>query len=162
MDKARNEQYKVDQIYLENSEMWCWIRMEKISWIDCVRNGSITEWRVKGERNILYTVKGREAGWIGHILHKNCLLKHIIEGKQEGRTKWREDEEEYVSSYWMTWRKRRDTGNLKRKHWIALCYSTLSGKRLWTWRKTDSNEWMKLYCIHNKSLHISRNTRPAL
>jgi hypothetical protein len=29
---------KVDQKYLESSEMWCWGRMEKISWTDSVRN----------------------------------------------------------------------------------------------------------------------------
>jgi len=27
-----------DQKYLENFEMWCWRRMEKISWNDRVRN----------------------------------------------------------------------------------------------------------------------------
>ena len=27
-----------DQKYLESSEMWCWGRMEKISWTDHVRN----------------------------------------------------------------------------------------------------------------------------
>ena len=27
-----------DQKYLESFEMWCWRRMEKISWIDHVRN----------------------------------------------------------------------------------------------------------------------------
>jgi hypothetical protein len=32
-------------------------------------------------KNILYTIKRRKANWIGHILHRNCLLKHIIEGK---------------------------------------------------------------------------------
>jgi len=32
-----------------------------------------------------------------------------------------EDEEEDVSSYWMTSRKREDTGNWKRVHSIALC-----------------------------------------
>jgi hypothetical protein len=30
-------------------------------------------------RNILDTVRRRKANWIGHILHRNCLLKHIIE-----------------------------------------------------------------------------------
>jgi hypothetical protein len=29
---------KVDQKYLERSEMWCWRRLEKISWTDHVRN----------------------------------------------------------------------------------------------------------------------------
>ena len=39
---------------------------------------------VKEERNILYTIKIRKANWIGHILRKNCLLTHVIEGKIEG------------------------------------------------------------------------------
>jgi hypothetical protein len=34
---------------------------------------------------------------IGHILCRNCLLKHVIEGKLKGR----EDEEEDVSRYWI-------------------------------------------------------------
>ena len=40
--------------------------------------------RVKEERNIIHTVKRRKANWIGHILRRNCLMKHIIEGKIEG------------------------------------------------------------------------------
>jgi hypothetical protein len=27
----------------------------------------------------------RKANWIGHILYRNCLLKHVIEGKTDGR-----------------------------------------------------------------------------
>jgi hypothetical protein len=41
--------------------------------------------RVKEERNILLTIKIRKANWIGHILRRNCLLKHVIKGKLEGR-----------------------------------------------------------------------------
>ena len=41
--------------------------------------------RVKKERNILHTIKIRKADWIGHILRRNCPLKHIIDGKEEGR-----------------------------------------------------------------------------
>jgi hypothetical protein len=29
--------------------------------------------------------KGRKANWIGHILRRNCLLKHVTEGKIQGR-----------------------------------------------------------------------------
>jgi hypothetical protein len=29
---------KVDRKYLESFDMWCWRRMEKISWTDRVRN----------------------------------------------------------------------------------------------------------------------------
>jgi len=35
--------------------------------------------RVKGDRNILHTVKRRKANWIGHILCENCLLKYVTE-----------------------------------------------------------------------------------
>jgi hypothetical protein len=34
--------------------------------------------------------------------------------------KWSKDEEEDVSNCWMILGKREDTGNLKRKRWIAL------------------------------------------
>jgi hypothetical protein len=37
--------------------------------------------RVKEERNIPHTIKIRKATWIGHILCRNCLLKHVIEGE---------------------------------------------------------------------------------
>ena len=30
-----------DQKYLESFEMWCWRRMEKISWTDLVRNEEV-------------------------------------------------------------------------------------------------------------------------
>jgi hypothetical protein len=56
--------------------------MEKINETDRVGNEVLL--RVKEERNILHTVKGRKAKWIGHILPRNCLLKHVIEGKIEG------------------------------------------------------------------------------
>jgi hypothetical protein len=39
---------------------------------------------VEEERNILHTIKRKKANWIGHILRRNCLLKHVIEGKLEG------------------------------------------------------------------------------
>jgi hypothetical protein len=56
--------------------------METISWTDRVRNEELVQ-RVKEERNILHTVNRRKAHWIGHILRRNCLLKHVIEGKIE-------------------------------------------------------------------------------
>jgi hypothetical protein len=52
--------WKVDQKYLESSEMWCWRRREKISWTDRVRNEEVLH-RVKEGRNILHTVNGRKA-----------------------------------------------------------------------------------------------------
>jgi len=43
----------------------------------CVKNEEVL-YRVKEEINILHTIKRRKANWIGHILCRNCLLKHII------------------------------------------------------------------------------------
>jgi hypothetical protein len=37
--------------------------------------------KVKEERNILHAIKRRKANWIGHILRRNCLLKHVTEAK---------------------------------------------------------------------------------
>ena len=73
---------KVDQKYLESFEMWCWRRVEKISWTDSVRNEEILQ-GVKKDRNVLHTIKRRKANQIGHISRGNCLLKHVIEGKIE-------------------------------------------------------------------------------
>jgi hypothetical protein len=71
---------KVDQKYLESFEIWCWIRMYKIRWTNHVRNEELLH-RVKEERNILHIIKRKKVNWIGHILRRNCLLKHVIEGK---------------------------------------------------------------------------------
>jgi len=32
--------------------------------------------------------KKKEAKWIAHLLHKNCLLQHVIEGKIEETRRW--------------------------------------------------------------------------
>jgi hypothetical protein len=73
---------KVEQKYVGSFEMWCWRRMEKISWTDRVGNEEVLH-RVKGERNILLIIHRRKANWIGHVLLMNCFLKHVIEGKIE-------------------------------------------------------------------------------
>jgi hypothetical protein len=57
--------------------------MEKISWTDRVRNEEVLH-RVTEERNTVHTIKRRKANWIGHILRRNCLLKHVTEAKIEG------------------------------------------------------------------------------
>jgi hypothetical protein len=63
--------------------MWCWRRMEKISWADHVRNEDVLL-RVKEQRNILHEIRNRKANWNGHILRRNCLLKRVTEGKIQG------------------------------------------------------------------------------
>jgi len=49
-----------DQKHLESFEMWCWRRMEKISWNDHMRN-EVVLLRVKEERNILHEISTRKA-----------------------------------------------------------------------------------------------------
>jgi hypothetical protein len=76
--------------------------LEKISWTDRVRNEEVLH-RVKEDRNILRTIKRRKANWIGHILRRNCLLKHMIEGKLEGRKRRRKqllDDLKEKRRYW--------------------------------------------------------------
>jgi len=73
----------VDQKHLQSSEMWCWRRMEKISWTDHVRNEELLL-RVKEQRNILREIRKRKANWVGHILRRNCLLHRVLEGKVKG------------------------------------------------------------------------------
>jgi hypothetical protein len=39
-----------------------------------------------------YDKKRRKANWIGHILRRNCLVKHVIETRAKGRTGLTEEE----------------------------------------------------------------------
>jgi hypothetical protein len=65
----------VDQKYLESFKMWCWRRMEKISWTDHVGNEDEVLLTVKEQRNVVHEISKRKANWIGHILRINCLLQ---------------------------------------------------------------------------------------
>ena len=115
--------WKIDHNYIENFEMWCWRRMEKISWTDRVRNEDVLH-RVKEERNIVHTVfvEGRLTGLVTAcvwIAFWNTLLKDGHKG--------REDEEKDISSYWFALRKVAGIGVWKRKHWIALSREVAGG-----------------------------------
>jgi hypothetical protein len=58
--------------------------MEKISWTDRLKNEEVLH-TVKEGSNIPHTVERRKANLLGHILHTNCLVRQVIEGKIEGR-----------------------------------------------------------------------------
>ena len=51
--------------------------------LDCVRKEVLR--RVKADRNILHTTNIRKTNWLGHILRRNCVLKHVTKGNIEGR-----------------------------------------------------------------------------
>jgi hypothetical protein len=48
-----------------------------------MRNAEVLH-RSSEDRNILRAVERKKAAWIGHVLRRSCLLKHVIEGKVEG------------------------------------------------------------------------------
>ena len=91
-------------LHLGHSFLWCWnsdtsesrwetpgkfwnmaLKKDGENLLDrsCEKCRSVT--KGQRERNILRTGKGRKANWIGQILLRNCLLKHAIKGKLEGR-----------------------------------------------------------------------------
>ena len=72
---AETWKLQADQKHLESFEMWCWRRMEKISWTDHVRNEEVLL-RVKEQRNILHKIHKQKANWIG---------QRVTEGKIKGR-----------------------------------------------------------------------------
>ena len=74
---------EVDQKYMESFEMWWWGRMEKDQLDRSWRNEVLH--RIKKEGNIRNTISRMKGNWTGHILRRNYLLKHVIEGKTEGR-----------------------------------------------------------------------------
>ena len=41
--------------------------------------------RFNEQRNIIHEIVKRKASWIGHSLHRKCLLKQVIEGKIKGQ-----------------------------------------------------------------------------
>jgi hypothetical protein len=65
---------------------------------------------MKEEKNILYEIKIRKANWVGSVLCRNCLLKHVIECKMEGGVqvtgrrgkRWKQllDDFKETSGYW--------------------------------------------------------------
>ena len=49
-----------------------------------MRNEEVSH-RDKDEGNVVQNVKRRKANWIGHILSRNCLLRHVIGGRIAGK-----------------------------------------------------------------------------
>jgi hypothetical protein len=83
---------------MESFEMSCWRRMEKISWTYHVWKEEVL-CRVKEERNIRHTIRRLKANWIGHILHRNCLLKCSTEEKREGKIEdWKTSKMMYAAT----------------------------------------------------------------
>ena len=75
---------KVDIRRVSALEMWCWRKMEKISWAERITNDEVL--RLVGERRqMVDTIVRRKKNWIGHSLRHECLLREVIEGKMVGK-----------------------------------------------------------------------------
>ena len=133
-------------LHLEDSIVWSWNldALESRSeipgkFLKCGRNLEVLH-RVKEEKNILHTIKKKEDQLIDHALHRNCLIKHNIEGKMQGG----------IQTMGRKWRIRKQLlDDLKemrgyRKLKVEALYRTSLWKRLWTSHKTDwgMNKWI--------------------
>jgi hypothetical protein len=109
--------------------MWCRKRTENIGWTDCVVNEVSNT--VKEERNILHTIKLQKAKWIGHILHRNCLLKHITEGKTGGMKRHARRRKQPLDACMEKKTHEFERESIRSHSW------ELTLKMLWIWCNTD-------------------------
>ena len=64
--------------------MWVCRRMERVKWIDKIKNVVVLE-RVGEGRIMLELIRKRKRNWLGHWLRSNCLLKDALEGMVNGK-----------------------------------------------------------------------------
>ena len=90
---------------------------------------------VKEENNILHTIKLSKANFIGHMICRNCLLEHVIEGMIEEtisrgrRRKQLLDDPKYKRIDWNL--------NLKKEALDRTIRIIRFKRRHWTCRKTE-------------------------
>jgi hypothetical protein len=89
---------------------------------------------IKEKTNILHTIKRRKANWIGHILRKNRLLKHVIEGKIEETGRLRRGGTEIPGGPYG----KEKIMEIERGSTRAHCVENSLWYRLWACRKTDT------------------------
>jgi len=110
--------------------------MEKISWTDHVRNEEVLL-RVKEQRNILREIGKRKANWIGHVLHRNCLLQRVIKGKIQGGLEVTRRQGRRLRKLLDDLKERRGYSYLKEEALDRTVWRAGFGRGFWTCRKTD-------------------------
>ena len=65
-------------------EMWVWRRIEKISWMDHVKNEEVLK-RAGEKRELVEMIVKRKKNWIGHVMRGEGLLREVMEGKMFGK-----------------------------------------------------------------------------
>lgn len=73
-----------DREILEAFEMWCWRRMERISWTEKITNIEVLR-RIQEKRILLTTIENRRGKMVGHLIRHDSFIKTIMEGKIEGK-----------------------------------------------------------------------------
>ena len=92
---------------------------------------------VEKERYILHIIKRKKTKWIGRILCRKCLLKHVNEEKIEGRIevtgrrgrRLKQLLDDLKENYVEIERERTRSQSVENSLW----------KRLWTFHKTDNS-----------------------
>ena len=80
---------------MDASDMWLWRRMEKISWTEKITNEAVL--KIVGEKQVMVDVIiQRKKNWIGHVVRGDGLLREVIEGKMDGKSR----EEDHVLACW--------------------------------------------------------------
>jgi hypothetical protein len=74
----------VNQKHLKSFEMWCWRRMEKISWTEHVTIEEVLL-GVKEQKKLLHEISKRKANWIGHILRRKIKGEIEVKGRRGRR-----------------------------------------------------------------------------
>ena len=77
---------KIDIKRIESFEMWCWRKMLKVKWTDMRRNVDILN-QIGLKREMIVRIKAQQQKRIGHKLRSDTLLKTVLEGRFEGKTK---------------------------------------------------------------------------
>jgi len=95
--------------------------------------------------------------WIGHTLHRNYLLKHVIEGKLEGTGRWEIRRKQLLDD---VKGKTEYTGIWNRKHEIALSgeIALKEPMDLWQERLRDDHDIKHYYIYHALSCHYEMHT----
>jgi hypothetical protein len=70
--------------------------------------------------------KKKEGDWIGHFLHGNYLVIHVIEVKAEGKKEMTERREKRYKQLLNDLKYKRGYWRMKRKYYIALCGKLVS------------------------------------
>lgn len=62
--------------------MWCWQRLVRTSWLECVTNEVLT--RAREGRTLWKTVEYKRSGTVAHLLQHSSCFSTLFEGLIEG------------------------------------------------------------------------------